>query len=236
MNSRISISALTVSAVAALAVACSATVDSSAEDVGQASAAITQVPAQVACIEVNVVGARTVDRRFDVVSGQSSVLALNGLPTGVDTFSGLAYPVACANVNGTTATWVSDPVAATLSAGTVTSVTLVLHKNGGASVGVDFQDDDAGACSTVTTCAAQGKTCGTASDGCGGTLNCGTCSAGQICSSSSVCAACGGAGQPCCAGNTCSGTGCCDTGPGVCLALGSACSGGRVCGAGNTCH
>ena len=32
-----------------------------------------------------------------------------------------------------------------------------------------------GVCCTPTTCAAQGATCGTIPDGCGGTLNCGTC-------------------------------------------------------------
>jgi hypothetical protein len=39
-----------------------------------------------------------------------------------------------------------------------------------------------GAC-TVTTCAAQGKTCGVISDGCGSTLPCGTCGAtlGNVC-------------------------------------------------------
>lgn len=47
---------------------------------------------------------------------------------------------------------------------------------------------DAGSC-TPTSCAAQGKTCGSISDGCGGTLACGTCATGQTCSSSNVCQA-----------------------------------------------
>jgi hypothetical protein len=40
---------------------------------------------------------------------------------------------------------------------------------------------------TPTTCAAQVKNCGAISDGCGGTLACGTCGGGQTCSSSNVC-------------------------------------------------
>ncbi|NNC01667.1 hypothetical protein HJC10_02200 [Corallococcus exiguus] len=48
---------------------------------------------------------------------------------------------------------------------------------------------DSSATCTPTTCAAQGKTCGAISDGCGGTLTCGTCSAGQACSASNVCVA-----------------------------------------------
>jgi hypothetical protein len=118
----------------------------SGELAGEATAAITQVPAQVACIELNVSGARTVDKKFDVTAGQSSVLAMAQLPTGNVTFTGFAYPTACAQVTaGMTATWISDPTPATLVAGTPTNVTVVLKKNGSASVGVDFQDDDAGA-------------------------------------------------------------------------------------------
>jgi hypothetical protein len=34
---------------------------------------------------------------------------------------------------------------------------------------------------SMTSCAAQQKNCGTISDGCGGSLNCGTCSNGEVC-------------------------------------------------------
>src|SRR5207302_949588 len=34
---------------------------------------------------------------------------------------------------------------------------------------------------TPTTCSAQGKNCGSLSDGCGGTLSCGSCSSPQTC-------------------------------------------------------
>jgi hypothetical protein len=46
--------------------------------------------------------------------------------------------------------------------------------------------NNGGSC-TPTTCSAQGKNCGAISDGCGGTLNCGTCSTGQVCSSANQC-------------------------------------------------
>lgn len=42
-----------------------------------------------------------------------------------------------------------------------------------------------GACCTPKTCSDLGKSCGTWDDGCGGTLNCGTCSSGQVCISGS---------------------------------------------------
>jgi hypothetical protein len=38
-----------------------------------------------------------------------------------------------------------------------------------------------GTCCAPTTCAAAGATCGTIPDGCGGSLSCGTCAAGQTC-------------------------------------------------------
>jgi hypothetical protein len=44
-----------------------------------------------------------------------------------------------------------------------------------------------GSTCTPTTCAAQGKTCGTIANGCGGTLTCGSCAAGQSCSTANVC-------------------------------------------------
>ena len=44
---------------------------------------------------------------------------------------------------------------------------------------------------TPTTCAAQGKNCGTILNGCGGTLTCGTCTAPQICGGGGVANVCG---------------------------------------------
>src|SRR5262249_17366319 len=45
---------------------------------------------------------------------------------------------------------------------------------------------------TPTTCAAQGKNCGTIADGCGGALSCGTCTPPQTCGGGGVAHACGG--------------------------------------------
>ncbi|TMA78737.1 MAG: hypothetical protein E6J77_20785 [Deltaproteobacteria bacterium] len=44
---------------------------------------------------------------------------------------------------------------------------------------------------TPTTCAAQGKNCGTILDGCGGTLTCGTCTAPQTCGGGGIANVCG---------------------------------------------
>ncbi|WP_375768928.1 Ig-like domain-containing protein [Archangium gephyra] len=68
---------------------------------------------------------------------------------------------------------------------------------------------------TPTTCAAQGATCGTLADGCGGTLSCGTCATGEICSSVNTCCmptTCAALGATCgTVSNGCGGTLSCGT-------------------------
>jgi hypothetical protein len=49
----------------------------------------------------------------------------------------------------------------------------------------DITVSEGGAC-TPTTCAALGATCGSPSNGCGGTLSCGSCSSGQTCNTSTL--------------------------------------------------
>ena len=53
--------------------------------------------------------------------------------------------------------------------------------NSGGNLEDCFSGSEAGAC-IMTTCSALGYSCGSWDDGCGGTLNCGTCFAGDICS------------------------------------------------------
>src|SRR5262249_25371864 len=49
---------------------------------------------------------------------------------------------------------------------------------------------------TPTTCAAAGKNCGSISDGCGGTLNCGSCTAPETCGGGGVANVCGSSPPP----------------------------------------
>ena len=81
---------------------------------------------------------------------------------------------------------------------------------------------------TPTTCAAQGKNCGSIPDGCGGTLTCGTCSAPQTC---------GGGGTPNVCGATCTPTTCAAQGKN-CGSISDGCGGTLTCGtcgSGQTC-
>jgi hypothetical protein len=61
----------------------------------------------------------------------------------------------------------------------------------GATVTIDVP----GGMCTPTTCQALGATCGAPSNGCGGTLSCGTCGTGQVCSSTFQCVGSGGGPQ-----------------------------------------
>ena len=82
---------------------------------------------------------------------------------------------------------------------------------------------------TPTTCAAAGATCGTVSDGCGGSLACGTCASGQSCTSNTCTAGC--APTTCAAqGKGCGGI---SDGCGGTLACGT-CSAPATCGGGGS--
>lgn len=83
-----------------------------------------------------------------------------------------------------------------------------------------------------TTCDAEGKTCGEISDGCGGSLECGTCGEDQICSSANVCVSAEGCTPTTCAeaGKDC---GALPDGCGGTLECGR-CGDGQTCGGGGT--
>jgi hypothetical protein len=89
-----------------------------------------------------------------------------------------------------------------------------------------------GSACVPTTCAAQGKDCDTISDGCGGTLSCGSCTAPQSCGGGGVANVCG---TDACVPTTCATQGKdCDTisdGCGGTLSCGS-CAAPETCGGG----
>ncbi len=135
--------------------ACTAAVDDDA--VGAASVAITSVPNDVACITLTATGSRTVTRNYDVVTGQSSVLALNSLPVGTVAFRGDAYTGACSTVTASSVpTFIAEPVDAVVTTGGVTPVTLMMRRNGQSSVSVDWEDQGATLRTLTVTKAAAG--------------------------------------------------------------------------------
>ncbi len=127
-------------AAALLAVACSSPAADD-EAVGVAYVSLAQVPTDAVCLEITVQGVRQVVRSFDTTPGTSPVLPISGLPLGSDQFSAQAFAESCANRSATSlATWISDPVVATVSKSDIAQVTLVMRRNGRADVAVSFQD------------------------------------------------------------------------------------------------
>lgn len=101
-----------------------------------------------------------------------------------------------------------------------------------------------------TTCSALGKACGSWGDGCGGTLNCGTCASPQVCDTAGQCCTpktcadikkeCGSGWDNGCGGTlTCGDNGACAnsletcTGGTCCSGLETSCSAGADCCSGN---
>jgi YVTN family beta-propeller protein len=116
--------------------------ESKNDEAGSVILALMQVPADVSCIRVTATGTRTVIRTFSVTPGQATTFQMNALPVGTVDFLGEAFTQAC-NALGpsSVAPWISDHVSATLTAGTVAQVTLIMRRNGRATVGIDFQDE-----------------------------------------------------------------------------------------------
>jgi hypothetical protein len=143
MRTRFGLLALT---VAASGLAHCGTESTPQEDnLGEAEVALTNAPADVSCLRLTVAGpGRTDVRKFTLTSGQRAVYRLNGLPVGNASFSADAFPVSCdKSLSGVPSTWYSDPVAARLNARETAHVSLRMIHNGKASVGVDFDDENA---------------------------------------------------------------------------------------------
>ena len=111
------------------------------EDTGRVEFALVMVPTDVQCVSITATGSRVRQQTFIVVPGQTSVLAMNGLPVGAVTFSGQAFNGPCGGGGpmGPSPTYVADPVTAQINATGVTSLALNMRRNGQASISVDFE-------------------------------------------------------------------------------------------------
>jgi virginiamycin B lyase len=128
----------------AAALGCSAAGGSGAgEDVGTISLEIDSAPAGVLCLRVSVSSSTRVDQRlFPLTTAQTTQFTLSGLPSGSVSVVGNAFDTPCAQVSGKSLpSWVSDPVSATLAAGTPSKIFLTLRRNVTARVRADFVGD-----------------------------------------------------------------------------------------------
>jgi hypothetical protein len=189
--------------VAALlaAVGCSnADSDSQAEDTGRVELALVVVPTDVQCIRIVATGTRVREQSFNVMSGQMSVLSMNGLPVGSVTFTGDAFAGGCPTGPMTPSpTYVAEPVTAQINATGVTALTLNMRRNGMASISVDFENG--------AMCLAAGSACvpGSTTPCCSG-LSCQGDPTGVTSCQPNMCVPAGGACPAtavCCAGLSC---------------------------------
>ena len=204
--------------VGAVLAACSVAGNPDAE-IGTASLAVVDVPSDVHCFQVTAQGAsRTVVRSIDVTPGQTVQATLDGLPTGQVAFTGAGFNEVCAAVVATSVPgWISEPTTVTVQTSPIVDVELVLHRNGQASIGADFEDDPS--------CFPAGSMCSTDAECCTGQQ----CSSG-VCSATPACTdfmhACA-TSSACCSGLACTG--------GLCLKPGQ-CTVDADCPAGLSCQ
>lgn len=110
------------------------------DDFGTVVLAVQTVPSDIKCIKIVSAGSLAFATQFTVTPGGSTALTMPGVSPGSVTFSGEAYPLACTSVTASTvATWIADPVVATVVAGATTNVALTMRPAGNVGLTVDFQ-------------------------------------------------------------------------------------------------
>ena len=140
-------------------------------DVEQVRLYIGEVPADVRCLKLTAEGqGRAVVRELEVTGGGSLTESLSGLPIGTVTFTGEAFTTACSAVSKSSiGAWASAPVQASIVLGRLSTVELVMVRNGRAKVAVTFTDEAA--------CTAVGAACRINSECCSKKCSLGLCAA-----------------------------------------------------------
>jgi endoglucanase len=174
-------------------------------------------------VNVATAGAYSLDLRVAAIDpGKKLHVEVNG----VNVSGAISVP----DTNGWQAYQTFNVPGVNLSAGNNHVVRVVFDTDG---VNFNWFRFTAGTMCTPTTCAALGATCGTPANGCGGTLSCGSCGAGQSCNASNQCT------TATCTPTTCAALGAtCGTpsnGCGGALSCGS-CLAGQTCNAANKCE
>lgn len=133
---------------ALMAAGCTPTL--TAEDeaaVGVVTAEVKLAPPDARCVEILVANASTelLARRFEITPEASSVFTLERLPAGVLYFSARVFGASCAQGPGEPAQYRGGPVAATVLADEVVTVTIPMRRVGEGTrtaVGLDFQPNE----------------------------------------------------------------------------------------------
>jgi hypothetical protein len=108
---------------------------------GEASVALTNVPADVQCLRFTVEGTQTVKRLVGVTPTQAANFSLAGLPNGDVIVSAEAFDQPCNTVvEGSVASWLSEGVPVTILPGYAPEIAIAMQRAGRGSVTVDFPD------------------------------------------------------------------------------------------------
>jgi len=131
-----------------LATACGAADDqtssgesSASESVGSIDLLLSNVPADTGCLQVTVMGSRTVTKSFDLTPGTTPKLSINGLPVGIVKVDANAFAETCAKVKTSSVpNWILEKtLTARIDDLDVAKLLLKLIRNGRSEVTVDFE-------------------------------------------------------------------------------------------------
>src|SRR5262245_28725819 len=101
-------------------------------ETGSVQVAITNAPADAACLKLTVSGSRVVKKNFDLTPGLSTTFTLDRLPVGIATVDASAYSQKCNDVLADTVpVFVSEaPVTVRIDPKDIVSIVLKLIRNG----------------------------------------------------------------------------------------------------------
>ncbi|HYQ26622.1 MAG TPA: hypothetical protein VER04_05360 [Polyangiaceae bacterium] len=130
-----------------MATACGAADDqtqgesSANENVGSVDLLLSSVPADAACLQVTVVGNRTVNKSFDLTLGATPKLSITGLPVGIVKVDANAFAEKCSKVKTSSVpNWILEQtLTARIDDLDVAKLRLKLVRNGRSEVTVDFE-------------------------------------------------------------------------------------------------
>lgn len=112
-----------------------------AESVGSVDLLLSSVPADTACLQVTVMGSRTVNKSFELSPGTNPKLSISGLPVGIVKVDANAFAETCSKVKTSSVpNWILEKtLTARIDDLDVAKLLLKLIRNGRSEVTVDFE-------------------------------------------------------------------------------------------------
>jgi hypothetical protein len=111
------------------------------ESVGSIDLLLSNVPTDTACLQVTVMGSRTVNKSFDLTPGTTPKLSISGLPVGIVKVDANAFAETCSKVKTSSVpNWILEKtLTARIDDLDVAKLLLKLIRNGRSEVTVDFE-------------------------------------------------------------------------------------------------